>query len=64
MQKVKLIYATKKGEPQYLEDIMAELNVEEDETKYIEVLKNNNYDNIRVSIVDLNKKPDFVKSIK
>lgn len=63
MQKVKLIYATKKGEPQYLEDIMAELNIKEDESKYIEILKNNNYENIRVSIVDLNTEANFIKSI-
>lgn len=57
----KVLYATKIGQPDYMEDFIT------DNQAHIERAKqwclNNGYDRIRIAIIDLSTKPDFTKTI-
>ena len=62
-----LLYGCKIGDPDYMEEILFQckgyVNKEELLKKGSEWAKENNYDRLRISIVDLSIKPDFKKSI-
>jgi hypothetical protein len=60
--KVKLLYATKKGQPSYMEELLT------DKEEQFEAAKNwaqqNGFDRFRVANCDLSEKPDFAKTIQ
>ena len=62
-----LLYGCKIGEPDYMEDILYQCkgytNKDELMTKGKEWADKNGYDRLRISIIDLSIKPDFVKAI-
>ena len=59
--KVKLLYATKIGQPDYMEELLT------DKEGQFEAAKNwaqqNGFDRFRVATCDLSTKPDFTKTI-
>lgn len=63
-QKQYVYWATKKGDPDWMEDLIIEsnekLNMEELKT----ILDKKGYDRVRESIVDLREEPDFINTIK
>ena len=62
-----LLYGCKIGEPDYMEEILYQckgyVNKEEVLKKGGEWAAKNGYDRLRISVVNLNQKPDFVRAI-
>ena len=62
-----LLYAVKKGEPDYMEEILyackGYTNLDELKTKGEYWAKENGYDRVRISVVDLDTPPNFAKTI-
>jgi len=62
-----LLYGCKIGEPKYMEEILYQckgyVNHDEVMNKGNEWAKANGYDRLRISVIDLSIKPDFVKAI-
>jgi len=61
MSKVKILWATKIGNPDWQEELITEFEVKIPFAKIW--AKNNGYDRLRVSEIDLRDKPDFGKTI-
>lgn len=63
---VTLVWVTKKGEPDYMEDLVYEsqgyTDLQELEEKGLQYCKENGCDRMRISVIDLNQKPDFTKT--
>lgn len=63
-----LLYGCKIGEPSYMEDILFQckgyVNKDELMTKGKEWAEKNGYDRLRISVIDLSIKPDFIGTIK
>ena len=63
-----LLYACKVNEPDYMEEILYKCrgytNLEELKSKGNAWAKQNGYDRVRISVVNLNEAPDFIKTIK
>lgn len=62
-----LLYGCKIGEPNYMEEILYECkgytNQEELLKKGQEWAKNNGYDRLRISVIDLSIEPNFIQAI-
>jgi hypothetical protein len=62
-----LLYGCEVGKPDYMEEILyackGYVNKDEILTKGKEWAKANNYDRLRISVVDLSTPPDFTKTI-
>jgi len=62
-----LLYAVKKGQPDHMEEILYQCrgytNLDELKAKGEQWAKENGYDRVRISVIDLNEKPDFTKTI-
>lgn len=67
MQKETVLWGVKIGDPDYLEEVLYKckgyVNNEELIAHAKVWAKNNGYDRLRISVIDLAIKPDFVKSI-
>lgn len=67
MKKETLLYGCKIGEPSYMEEILYECkgytNQEKLLSKGQEWAKNNGYDRLRISVIDLSISPNFIQSI-
>jgi hypothetical protein len=62
MMKVKILYATKIGEPEYAEQLITEVESRiPDATRWATA---NGFDRIRVAEVDLEAKPDFAATVR
>ena len=63
-----LLYGCKIGEPDYMEEILYQckgyVNKEEVMAKGIQWAKNNGYDRLRISVIDLSTPPNFIQTIK
>ena len=63
-----LLYGCKIGEPNYMEEILYECkgytNQKELLKKGQEWAKNNGYDRLRISVIDLSIAPNFIQAIK
>lgn len=57
-----VLYGTKIGEPDYMEDIISIYPSEF--KKATEWANQNGYDRLRISTIDLSVKPDFTKAIR
>lgn len=58
---VKVLFATKKGEPDYMEQLITEKSEAiNDASKWALV---NGFDRLRIATIDLGKKPEFTKTI-
>lgn len=66
-QTTTLLYGVKVGDPDYMEEILYEcrgyINIDELRAKGNAWANANGYDRLRISVVDLNVKPDFTKTI-
>lgn len=63
-----LLYGCKIGQPDYMEEILYQCKGYTNETELMAKGKqwadSNGYDRLRIAKIDLNKKPDFIKTIK
>lgn len=63
-----LLYGCKIGEPDYMEEILYQCKGYVNQKDLISTgsawAKKNGYDRLRISIVDLTKGPDFIKTIE
>lgn len=63
-----LLYGCKKGEPDYMEEILfaqqGYVNKEKLLSKGKEWANKNGYDRLRIHVVNLNEAPDFTKTIQ
>ena len=63
-----LLYACKINDPKYMEEIIYQCkgytNEKELMQKGKEWAKVNGYDRLRISVIDLTQKPNFIKTIK
>jgi hypothetical protein len=59
---MKVLFAVKENEPDYMEQLIT------DKEERIEAAKNwckeNGFDRLRIAEIDMNEKPDFIKTIK
>lgn len=58
------LWGVKKGEPDYMEDLLYVSNAKENFDKVKQMASKDGYDRFRVSKVDMMEKPDFTKAIK
>lgn len=62
-----LLYGCKKGEPDYMEEILYQCrgytNIEELKNKGQDWADKNGYDRIRISVVDLSTPPNFEQTV-
>ena len=64
MKKEIILYGTKKGEPQYMETLLAEnLYNEDDVQKVINAAKQNGFVNFRTAEFDMSVPPNFTNTI-
>lgn len=61
MKTEQILYGTKKGKPDYMEDVIS--TKPENFEKAIEWAKRNRYDRLRIAEIDLSIKPDFKGTI-
>jgi len=61
MKTEQILYGTKKGEPDYMEDVIS--TKPENFEKAIEWAKRNRYDRLRIAEIDLSIKPNFINTI-
>ena len=59
--KVKVLFATKKGEPDYMEQLITDKSEAINEASKWALV--NGFDRLRIATIDLGKKPDFTKTI-
>ena len=63
-----LLYGCKIGEPDYMEEILYQckgyVNYEELLKKGNQWAKDNGFDRLRISVINLSEKPNFIKAIK
>jgi hypothetical protein len=63
-----LLYGCKKGQPDYMEEVLyackGYVNKDELIKKGEAWAEKNDYDRLRVSVIDLSTPPDFTKTIK
>lgn len=63
-----LLYGCKIGEPDYMEEILYQckgyVNKDEVMAKGTQWAKNNGYDRLRISVIDLSTPPNFLQAIK
>ena len=63
-----LLYGCKIGQPDYMEEILYQckgyVNKDEVMAKGTQWAKDNGYDRIRISVIDLSTPPNFLQAIK
>lgn len=63
-----ILWGCKIDEPDYMEEILYQckgyINIEELKTKGEKWANNNGYNRLRVSIIDLSEKPNFIAALK
>jgi hypothetical protein len=63
-----LLYGCKIGQPDYMEEILYQckgyVNKDEVMAKGTQWAKDNGYDRLRISVIDLNTPPNFLQAIK
>lgn len=59
--KVKVLFATKKGEPDYMEQLITDKSEAINEASKWALV--NGFNRLRIATIDLGEKPDFTKTI-